>query len=35
MHAAPTTFEGLLTLRGTTIAWWLMGYGLLASILPV
>ena len=27
--------DGLLTLRGTTLAWWLMGYGLLASILPV
>jgi carbon starvation protein len=30
-----TALEGLLTLRGTTLAWWLMGYGLLASILPV
>jgi carbon starvation protein len=27
--------ENLLTLKGTTLAWWLMGYGLLASILPV
>ncbi len=27
--------EGPLTLNGTTIAWGLMGYGLLASILPV
>jgi carbon starvation protein len=24
-----------LTLKGTTLAWWIMGYGLLASILPV
>ena len=30
-----TPLDGLLTLRGTTLAWWLMGYGLLASILPV
>jgi carbon starvation protein len=30
-----TALEGWLTLRGTTLAWWLMGYGLLASILPV
>jgi carbon starvation protein len=27
--------EEVLTLKGTTLAWWLMGYGLLASILPV
>jgi len=27
--------EQALTLRGTTLAWWLMGYGVLASILPV
>jgi carbon starvation protein len=27
--------ENMLTLKGTTLAWWLMGYGLLASILPV
>jgi carbon starvation protein len=27
--------EELLTLKGTTLAWWIMGYGLLASILPV
>jgi len=27
--------EEVLTLHGTTLAWWLMGYGLLASILPV
>ncbi len=30
-----TALDGLLTLRGTTLAWWIMGYGLLASILPV
>ena len=27
--------ENILALKGTTLAWWLMGYGLLASILPV
>jgi carbon starvation protein len=27
--------EGWLTLRGTTLAWWIMGYGIVASILPV
>lgn len=30
-----TAMEGWLTLKGTTLAWWIMGYGLLASILPV
>ena len=30
-----TALEGWLTLRGTTLAWWIMGYGILASILPV
>ncbi len=30
-----TRFEAWLTLKGTTLAWWLMGYGLLASVLPV
>jgi carbon starvation protein len=30
-----TALESLLTLRGTTLAWWIMGYGLLASIVPV
>jgi len=30
-----TPLEGLLTLRGTTLAWWIMGYGLLASVIPV
>ena len=30
-----TPLEGVLTLKGTTLAWWLMGYGMLASILPV
>jgi carbon starvation protein len=32
---AGTSLEGLLTLRGTTLAWWIMGYGLVASIVPV
>jgi carbon starvation protein len=32
---AGSPLESLLTLKGTTLAWWLMGYGLLASILPV
>ena len=27
--------ESALTLKGTTIAWWIMGYGFLASVLPV
>jgi carbon starvation protein len=30
-----TPLEGLLTLRGTTLAWWIMGYGMIASVLPV
>jgi carbon starvation protein len=30
-----SALEGILTLRGTSLAWWIMGYGLLASILPV
>ncbi len=30
-----TALEKLLTLKGTTLAWWIMGYGFLASILPV
>jgi len=30
-----TPLEGLLTLRGTTLAWWIMGYGMIASIVPV
>jgi carbon starvation protein len=30
-----TRWEGFLTLRGTTLAWWIIGYGVLASILPV
>jgi carbon starvation protein len=32
---AGTAWEAFFTLRGPTLAWWLMGYGLLASILPV
>jgi carbon starvation protein len=30
-----SALESWLTLRGTTLAWWIMGYGILASILPV
>ncbi len=30
-----TSLGALLTLRGTTLAWWIMGYGLVASIVPV
>jgi carbon starvation protein len=30
-----TWLEPILTLRPTTLAWWIMGYGVLASILPV
>jgi carbon starvation protein len=30
-----SALEGWLTLKGTTLAWWIMGYGLLASVLPV
>jgi carbon starvation protein len=30
-----TALEGWLTLKGTTLAWWIMGYGLVASVLPV
>jgi carbon starvation protein len=32
---AGTALEGILTLKGTTLAWWIMGYGLIASIVPV
>jgi carbon starvation protein len=30
-----TVLEQMLTLKGTTLAWWIMGYGFLASVLPV
>jgi carbon starvation protein len=30
-----TALEGLLTLKATTLAWWIMGYGLVASIVPI
>ncbi len=33
LHGTP--LESALTLRATTLAWWIMGYGVLASILPV
>jgi carbon starvation protein len=32
---AGTALEHWLTLRSTTLAWWIMGYGIVASILPV
>jgi len=28
-------WEDALTLKGTTLAWWIMGYGFVASVLPV
>jgi len=33
LHGSP--LAALLTLRGTTLAWWIMGYGFVASVLPV
>jgi carbon starvation protein len=30
-----TVWDARLTLQGTTLAWWIIGYGLLASVLPV
>ncbi len=32
---AGTRLESLLTIRGTTLAWWIMGYGFAASVVPV
>jgi carbon starvation protein len=32
---AGSRLDGLLTLKGTTLAWWIMGYGLVASVVPV
>jgi carbon starvation protein len=32
---AGTPLGDLLTMRGTTLAWWIMGYGFVASIVPV
>ncbi|HEY1765676.1 MAG TPA: carbon starvation CstA family protein [Opitutaceae bacterium] len=32
---AGTSLETLLSLRGTTLAWWIMGYGFVASVVPV
>ena len=32
---AGTRLEPLLTIRGTALAWWIMGYGLVASVVPV
>jgi carbon starvation protein len=34
-HVHGSALEGWLTLKGTTLAWWIMGYGIVASILPV
>ncbi len=28
-------WDAALTLKGTTLAWWIMGYGVVASVLPV
>jgi carbon starvation protein len=33
LHGTP--LAGVLTLQGTTLAWWIMGYGFVASVLPV
>jgi carbon starvation protein len=33
VHGTP--LAGALTLKGTTLAWWIMGYGFVASVLPV
>ena len=33
IHGTPV--ENWLTLQGTTLAWWIMGYSLLASVLPI
>ncbi len=30
-----TALEQWLTLKGTSLAWWIMGYGFIASVLPV
>jgi carbon starvation protein len=30
-----SSLAGWLTLQGTTLAWWIMGYGFVASVLPV
>ena len=30
-----TALEGWLTLKGTTLAWWIIGYGIVASIIPM
>jgi carbon starvation protein len=33
IHGTP--LESLLTLQGTTLAWWIMGYAVVASVLPI
>ncbi|WP_133478276.1 carbon starvation CstA family protein [Cognatilysobacter segetis] len=33
--AADPYWSGVFRLEGTTLAWWLMGYGFIASVLPV
>jgi carbon starvation protein len=32
---AGSRLEGILALKGTTLAWWIMGYGLVASVVPI
>jgi carbon starvation protein len=32
---AGSALEAVLTMRGTTLAWWIMGYGFIASVVPV
>src|SRR5471032_2219768 len=32
---AGSWLESSLSLRATTLAWWIMGYGLVASVVPV
>jgi carbon starvation protein len=34
-YIAGSSFEGLLSLKGSTLALWIMGYGFIASIVPV
>jgi carbon starvation protein len=34
-YVAGTPLEAVLELRGPTLAWWIMGYGLVASVAPV
>jgi carbon starvation protein len=34
-YIAGTPLEGVLALRGPSLAWWIMGYGFVASVVPV